>query len=187
VTVLPSHLRLDVGRTKELASDARENWRRTGDERCSNPDRRSASCSCAIIDDVSDIIDFGKNEFVHLGLGATTVPLPVHTGEMSWYEDYGRQHGTDGKEGRLVSMHTFDGSWDTWEMHPNGTELVMSVRGTLTLHQEHPDGSTTSVTLTDGQAIVNQPGVWHTADVAVGESVQALFITAGEGTQMRDR
>lgn len=136
---------------------------------------------------MSEIIDFGNNEFVHLGLGATTVALPPHTGDVSWYQQYGEAHGGDGNEGRLVSMHAFTESWDTWEMHPSGTELVLCVRGTLTLHQEHPDGSTGSVTLTDGQAIVNQPGVWHTADVPEGSSVTALFITAGEGTQMRDR
>lgn len=136
---------------------------------------------------MTDIIDFGKSEFVHLGLGASTVALPVHTGDMSWYEEYGTAHGADGVEGRLVSMHTFSESWDTWEMHPHGTELVLCVSGTLTLRQEHTDGSTGSVTLKHGQAIVNQPGVWHTADIADGASVQALFITAGEGTQIRNR
>jgi mannose-6-phosphate isomerase-like protein (cupin superfamily) len=136
---------------------------------------------------MSEIIDFGKSEFVHLGLGATTVPQPPHTGDVSWYADYGERHGDDGNEGRLVSMHTFDTPWDTWEMHPTGSELVLCVRGTLTLHQEHPDGSTTTVELSDGQAVVNQPGVWHTADVADGASATALFITAGAGTEMRDR
>ncbi len=136
---------------------------------------------------MSDIIDFGKNEFVHLGLGATTVPLPVHTGEMDWYQEYGAAHGSDGNEGRLVSWHTFSAPWDTWEMHPHGTELVLCVRGLLTLHQEQLDGAVTTVTLTDGQAVINQPGVWHTADVANGASVTAMFITAGEDTQMRDR
>ena len=51
---------------------------------------------------------------VHLGLGATAQREPVFTGEMSWYEGYGRRHGGDGVEGRLVSMHTFSESWDTW-------------------------------------------------------------------------
>ena len=36
-----------------------------------------------------------------------------------------------------------------------------------------------------GQAIVNPPGVWHTADVD-GEAT-ALFVTAGLGTEIRPR
>lgn len=136
---------------------------------------------------MSDIIDFSKGEFVHLGLGATTVPLPTHTGDMSWYADYGDRHATDGNEGRLVSMHRFTEPWDTWEVHPNGTELVLCLNGSIVLHQERLDGSTGSVTLGAGQAVVNQPGVWHTADLVDGEPASVLFITAGAGTEMRDR
>ena len=46
-----------------------------------------------------------------------------------------------------------------------------------------PDGST--VELGEGQYAINEPGVWHTADVA-GEAT-ALFITAGLGTEHRPR
>ena len=49
---------------------------------------------------------------IHLGLGATAATQPEFTGEMSWYEGYGQRHGDDGVEGRLVSMHSFDESWD---------------------------------------------------------------------------
>jgi mannose-6-phosphate isomerase-like protein (cupin superfamily) len=84
----------------------------------------------------------------------------------------------------LVSYHTFDESWTTWEMHPHGEELVACVEGTMTLHQEI-DGATTTVTLRSGEAIVNPPGAWHTADVE-GRAT-ALFITSGRGTQIRPR
>ncbi len=60
-----------------------------------------------------------------------------------------------------VHLHTFDGPWDSWEMHPKGAELVA------------------------GQAIINPPGVWHTADVDGRAS--ALFVTAGVGTEIRPR
>ena len=56
---------------------------------------------------MSEVIEFSSGDFVHLGLGATTIPLPRHTGDMSWYADYGAAHADDGTEGRLVSMHTF--------------------------------------------------------------------------------
>ncbi|MEZ5166366.1 MAG: cupin domain-containing protein [Acidimicrobiales bacterium] len=123
---------------------------------------------------------------VHLGLDATVVVLPPFTGDMSWYEAYGAAHDGDGKEGRLVSLHTFDESWDQWEVHPQGHELVLCLTGRLRLHQEHPDGSTAEVTIGPGEAVINEPGVWHTADVVEGPA-QALFITAGLGTEGRPR
>jgi mannose-6-phosphate isomerase-like protein (cupin superfamily) len=121
---------------------------------------------------------------VHLGLGATVERLEEFDGSPDWYERYGRAHAADGAEGRLVSLHTFAESWDTWEMHPSGEELVACVAGRITLHQEI-DGEDRTVVLEAGQAIVNPPGVWHTADV--DDRVTALFVTAGTGTEIRAR
>jgi hypothetical protein len=42
-----------------------------------------------------------------------------------------------------------------------------------------------TVTLGPGEAVINRPGVWHTADV--DGACTALFITAGAGTQTRAR
>ncbi len=120
----------------------------------------------------------------HLGLGATTIPQPEFTRQMDWYMDYGRRHGADGPDGRLLSMHTFDQSWDSWEMHPHGSEVVIVTAGELTLVQEK-DGIETRVELLAGEYAINQPGVWHTADV--DGVVTAVFITSGEGTQQRPR
>lgn len=137
---------------------------------------------------MSDVIEFSAGDFVHLGLGATVVPLPTHTGDMSWYEEYGKAHSSDGTEGRLVSLHTFTDSWDTWEMHPEGSELVLCVAGTISLTQEALDGTITEVTISAGQAVVNDPGIWHTADVPdTSAPPTVVFITAGVGTQNRDR
>jgi hypothetical protein len=80
---------------------------------------------------------------------------------MSWYEEYGKAHGDDGAEGRLVSLHTFAGSWDTWAILPNGSELVLCVSGSVSLTQEALDGSVSSVTVP--------------------------FVTAGVGTKIRPR
>ncbi len=121
---------------------------------------------------------------VHLGLGARAVPQPAFSG-MEWYAGYTERTAADGAEGRLVSYYTFAESWDVWEMHPAGDELVLCVAGQLTLHQEDPAGVRTTLTLGPGEYAINPPGVWHTADVA-GEAT-ALFITAGVGTQHRGR
>ena len=122
---------------------------------------------------------------IHLGLGASAEVEPRFTGDMAWYEAYLERHRRDGAEGRLVCMHSFTGPWDAWEMHPEGSEVVVCIRGRLTLHQEHGDGSTASVTLEPGQYAINPPGTWHTADVE--SEATALFITAGLGTQHRPR
>ena len=121
---------------------------------------------------------------IHLGLGATATPQPAFTGDMGWYASYGARHGSDGAEGRLVAMHSFSKSWDAWEMHPNGSEVVVCTAGHITLIQE-VDGEERRVTLGPGEFAINEPGVWHTADVET--SATALFITAGIGTEHRSR
>lgn len=122
---------------------------------------------------------------IHMGRGATAEIEPEFTGEMEWYGGYADRHESDGAEGRLMTMHTFDTSWDVWEMHPVGSEVVLCVRGTITLIQEI-DGEDVATTIAGGEYAINPSGVWHTADVDDGE-VEVLFITAGMGTEHRTR
>ncbi len=125
---------------------------------------------------------------VHLGLGATIALQDEYTGSSRWYQRYAERAAGDGKEGRLVTMHSFTKSWDSWEMHPHGEELVLCVQGMLTLIQEI-DGRFEKNRLRVGEAIINPAGVWHTADVEddEGDEVIAVFITAGMGTEHRPR
>lgn len=120
---------------------------------------------------------------VHLGLGASAVSEPSFTGP-DWYLGYGARHAADGHEGRLVSMHSFDAPWDSWEMHPEGSEVVVCLEGEITLIQEI-GGEEVRIALRVGEYAINEPGVWHTADV--DGRATALFITAGAGTQVRER
>ena len=90
------------------------------------------------------------DSFLHLGLGVTAVPQPPFDG-YEWYEAYGARHGEDGSEGRLVLMHSFTEGWDSWEMHPNGAEVVICTAGARVLTQEYPDGTRNEVTLTAGE------------------------------------
>ena len=122
---------------------------------------------------------------IHLGLGATAEVEPEFTGAMSWYMDYGTRHADDGAEGRLVNLIRFTQSWSDWEMHPKGAEVVLCVSGSMTVHQELADGSQRSITLGAGDYVINEPGIWHTADIE--HEATALFITAGEGTEGRPR
>lgn len=120
---------------------------------------------------------------LHLGLGASTHVEPPFTG-MQWYADYSERHAADGAEGRLVALHRFTESWSSWEMHPNGTEVVICLSGQITLIQQTEAGEQ-RITLAPEQAAINPPGVWHTADVH--QPTTALFITAGEGTENKAR
>lgn len=120
---------------------------------------------------------------IHLGLGATAVSEPEFTG-LEWYADYVSRHASDGLEGRLVSMHSFDTPWDSWEVHPNGHEVVLCTEGEITLIQE-VGGDEVRTTLRAGEYAINPPGVWHTADAA--GPARAVFITAGMGTEHRPR
>jgi quercetin dioxygenase-like cupin family protein len=122
---------------------------------------------------------------IHLGRGATAVVEPAFTGNLEWYQGYTGRHAADGVEGRLVSMFTFTEPWNMWEMHPNGSEVVLCTAGALTLHQETADGTRRTVSLRPGEYAINEPGTWHTADVA--GPATAVFITAGLGTQHRPR
>ena len=124
------------------------------------------------------------DSFIHLGLGASAVPQPPFDG-MAWYEAYGARHADDGREGRLVSEHTFTEGWPSWEMHPHGAEMVICTAGEMLLTQEFPDGRTERTMLGAGDYAINPPGVWHIADVE--ERATAIFITAGEGTEHRPR
>ena len=122
---------------------------------------------------------------LHLGLGATAEIEPFFTGELSWYEGYAQRHGEDGADGRLVSMHSFTEPWDVWEVHPHGAEVVICTAGSMTLIQEKPDGSVKTIRLEPGQDAVYDPGTWHTADI--DDNATAVFITAGMGTEHRQR
>jgi len=121
----------------------------------------------------------------HLGLGAKVEIEPAFTGNMQWYEAYVNRHQADGTEGRLVSMHTSDRSWESWEMHPQGSEMVLCITGQVTFHQEFPDGALRKLILRAGEYVINPPLVWHTADMDVPTTL--LFITSGIGTQHRGR
>ncbi len=120
---------------------------------------------------------------IHLGLGATALSEPELTG-MAWYADYAERHAADGAEARLVSMHTFSKPWGVWEMHPDGSEVVLCTAGSIDLLQER-DGAVETTTLSPGEYLINEPGVWHTADVR--GMATAVFITAGRGTQHKPR
>lgn len=123
---------------------------------------------------------------VHLGRGGRIVELSGFGEDPDFYANYERESADDGLEGWLVSQHAFERSWDSWEMHPEGHELVVCVAGRLRLHQER-DGVVREVVLEAGERAINPPGTWHTADVLDDAGATCLFVTCGRGTQVRER
>ncbi len=59
---------------------------------------------------------------------------------MEWYQDYVDRCSGDGAEGRLVGLYRFTESWNSWEMHPTGDEVVVCITGRMMLIQELGDG-----------------------------------------------
>jgi mannose-6-phosphate isomerase-like protein (cupin superfamily) len=120
--------------------------------------------------------------FVHLGVAPTATPLP----DFSWAPDalaaYQRRFEADGGHGRLVCVLAQDATWDSWERHPAGEEVVVLLSGRIDVVQEI-DGREHVVELRPGEALINPAGVWHTA--RIHEPGQALFITPGAGTEGR--
>ncbi len=120
--------------------------------------------------------------YVHLGLGATATPLPGFEWSASYLESYERRFASDGAEGRLVVVSAQDETWDRWERHPAGEEVVVLLTGRVDLVQEL-DGVEVTTPLRPGEAIINPIGVWHRS--IVHEPGTALFITPGLGTEHR--
>jgi uncharacterized cupin superfamily protein len=85
----------------------------------------------------------------------------------------------------LVTTSPYSANWPSWECHPLGEEIVCLISGRVTLIQER-DGQQSRTELSKpGDFALNVRGTWHTADVH--EHSLLLFITAGEGTQVRPR
>ena len=121
---------------------------------------------------------------IHLGLGATAAPVRGFAWTAEAIAAYTEATAADGADGRLVVAGESTEAWGTWERHPVGDEVVICLRGAMTLLQEI-DADVVGVDLTPGHAAINPRGVWHTADVA--EPSLYLTITPGQGTEHRPR
>jgi len=82
----------------------------------------------------------------------------------------------------LVQRFSFEKDWDTWEVHPNGDEVVYLLSGATDMVLLQADGSEQTIYLHKANSAVVVPrNVWHTA--RPHEPTSMLFITPGEGTR----
>jgi uncharacterized cupin superfamily protein len=130
---------------------------------------------------MGDDFDLSRT-FVHLGQGSAATPLPDFAWSPEYLEAYASRFASDGSEGRLVCVVAQDATWDSWERHPAGDEVVVLLSGRVDVVQDL-DGTDHVVELRPGHAMVNRANIWHTA--RVHEPGLALFITPGAGTEHR--
>jgi mannose-6-phosphate isomerase-like protein (cupin superfamily) len=123
-----------------------------------------------------------SSTYIHLGSNSTAMPLPDFQWTKEYLESYAARIAGDGTEGRLVAIIAQRETWDSWERHPQGAEVVVLLSGRVDLIQEI-DGAEVIVALHPGQAAINPTNVWHRS--VVHEPGDALFITPGAGTEHR--
>jgi mannose-6-phosphate isomerase-like protein (cupin superfamily) len=136
-----------------------------------------------LVTEPRDAIDLTATP-VHLGLGSRALAVEGFDWDARVLGDYIAAVADDGGEGRLVMVFEGNGSWDTWECHPAGDEVVICLSGRMTIIRE-VGGEPDPVALGPCEAMVNPAGVWHTADVH--EPVRFMTITPGQGTEHRPR
>lgn len=130
---------------------------------------------------VTEVFDLSST-YIHLGLGARATPIRDFRWDEDFLSRYEEETARDGDEGRLVMISSQTRTWDFWERHPAGEEVVILLSGRADLVREI-DGKELVVELVPGHAVINPTGVWHRS--VVHEPGNVLFITPGRGTEHR--
>ena len=78
------------------------------------------------------------------------------------------------RDGRIMSVFSYESSWTWWERHPVGTELVLALAGSVVFRLG--DGSDArSASLAAGEGLLVPEGVWHRAEFTAPATL--LFVT----------
>ena len=101
-----------------------------------------------------------------------------------WPELFAGKHGNFHHQ-YLVCTSSFDQNWSTWEIHPNGDEMVFLLSGAVDFILDTPAGEKVLQVRKVGEYAFVPKGTWHTANPL--QPTTMLFITAGEGTYTRPR
>lgn len=122
---------------------------------------------------------------IHLGRGGAARVVDGFDWSPGRLAEYDRETRADGPDGRMVMMFETKGAWTSWERHPAGAEVVIACTGQHRFVQEL-DGGEHVVEIGPGEALINPPGVWHTADSG-DDGGWILTITPGLDTEHRPR
>ena len=121
---------------------------------------------------------------IHLDDQANAVALENFQFDGASFEGYIAAHCTDKSPGRLVMIESSPISWDTWEIHPAGDELVIVLEGRGEMLQQTDRGEV-RIDIYPGATVINPKGVWHTANVE--QAIKAIYITPCPGTDHKPR
>ena len=124
---------------------------------------------------------FDMSKFrVHLEDGPRLRPLKLTA-------DFWKRLDPELSEGRIMGASFIEKPEElhptTWEMHPEGDELLCLCSGAIDLVLDDPYGEHT-IALNAGSAYVIDSGIWHR--LLLREPGFLLVITRGKGTQLRD-
>ncbi len=117
------------------------------------------------------------SNFVVMNSDLNAEPMAVTD---NFYEELGTKYG-DFAGHTLISCHSFDGDWPTWECHPNGDELVILLGGEVEMWLAQDNGDESVRLSAPGEFVIVPRGTWHTAKVH--GAAQMLFVTPGEATE----
>lgn len=127
--------------------------------------------------EANNLADLTEN---YLSLGKTGEIKQIAGGDEFWSlaSDELKTFGKDW----LITEFYFDADWRSWEMHPNGEEIVYMLSGSMDLILEK-DGERKTFELRSKGLVVVPRGTWHTGKVFAPSNV--LVITRGEETKVR--
>lgn len=84
----------------------------------------------------------------------------------------------------MVSCFEFQEDWKSWEIHPNGEEVIVLLSGSVQLILEAKEGNESIHLSEQGAFAIIPKNTWHTAKTNTPSRL--LFVTPGEGTQNKD-
>jgi len=112
-----------------------------------------------------------RRTVLHLAPDQSASTVPVD--ENYWAH---RQAASELREGRILSVFTYEASWSWWERHPVGFEFVLVLSGAVVFHLQDDDGSPRrSVALGEGEGLLVGEGIWHQAGLTAPTTL--LFVT----------
>ncbi len=126
----------------------------------------------------NEILDGFTNDYVSLGADGA---IQAFEGGDAFWNLAGEKLDEIGQNW-LITEFDFVEDWNTWEMHPNGEEIVYLLSGAMDLTLDK-EGDLQTLELRSKGLVIIPRNTWHTAKVL--EPSKMLVITFGKDTQVK--